>query len=530
MEIHKHIRMAGGLAPLVAAAIALLPVTASAQAPLGTFRWQLEPHCNIVSVTVTPSGNVFRLDGNDDQCGGGGDLASTVGTAFLNPDGTAGIGLNIVSTPGGAPVHVDAAISVATLNGTWRDSAGNTGNFTFRAGAGSGGTPRPVSGTIGAVSVNPTQVQLRIGGSCASGSFMQSVEQNGTVSCGTGAGDITAVSAGAGLAGGGSSGAVTLSLPTTPSGAFLFTNSSGFAAVGTGGGSIPVSGAGRRAMWHATKSAFRAGNVNGTQWDDANIGLNSVAFGINTRAIGSETVAMGFQSSAIGQSAVAMGENTTASGAHAFAMGDQAVAAGGNSVALGALASATAFEAVAMGLRVTAGGNGSIVLGSDAVAIAAATGAIILSDRSTTTDFVGFAPNEFLVRAAGGTGIYSNAALTAGVTLAPGASAWAAISDVNMKENFRDLDDGDVLSKLARMPIREWNYKAQDSAIRHVGPTAQDFTAAFGLGEDPLRISTIDADGIALRAIQALEARTRELMQENAELKARLARLEAKQP
>jgi hypothetical protein len=75
------------------------------------------------------------------------------------------------------------------------------------------------------------------------------------------------------------------------------------------------------------------------------------------------------------------------------------------------------------------------------------------------------------------------------------------------------------------MPIREWNYKAQDAAIRHVGPTAQDFHAAFGLGEDPKRISTIDADGVALRAIQALEARTRE---ENVALKAQLAELLAR--
>ena len=80
------------------------------------------------------------------------------------------------------------------------------------------------------------------------------------------------------------------------------------------------------------------------------------------------------------------------------------------------------------------------------------------------------------------------------------------------------------------MPIREWNYKAQDAAIRHVGPTAQDFHAAFGLGEDPLRISTIDADGIALRAVQALEARTRgadeTLARENQELRKRIEALE----
>ena len=71
------------------------------------------------------------------------------------------------------------------------------------------------------------------------------------------------------------------------------------------------------------------------------------------------------------------------------------------------------------------------------------------------------------------------------------------------------------------MSIREWNYKAQDAAIRHVGPTAQDFHAAFGLGEDPLRISTIDADGIALAGVSALA-------RENAALKAQLAALTAR--
>ena len=75
------------------------------------------------------------------------------------------------------------------------------------------------------------------------------------------------------------------------------------------------------------------------------------------------------------------------------------------------------------------------------------------------------------------------------------------------------------------MPIREWNYKAQDAAVRHVGPTAQDFHAAFGLGEDPLRISTIDADGIALAAVQALEARMRALADDGRRLRESLATL-----
>jgi hypothetical protein len=52
---------------------------------------------------------------------------------------------------------------------------------------------------------------------------------------------------------------------------------------------------------------------------------------------------------------------------------------------------------------------------------------------------------------------------------------------------------------------------------------AQDFRAAFGLGEDDKHIATVDADGVALAAIQGLNQK---LERENAELKARLERLE----
>jgi hypothetical protein len=60
------------------------------------------------------------------------------------------------------------------------------------------------------------------------------------------------------------------------------------------------------------------------------------------------------------------------------------------------------------------------------------------------------------------------------------------------------------LASLAEIPIATWNYKAQDDSIRHMGPAAQDFSAAFGLGESDTGISTVDADGVALAAIQGL--------------------------
>ena len=114
---------------------------------------------------------------------------------------------------------------------------------------------------------------------------------------------------------------------------------------------------------------------------------------------------------------------------------------------------------------------------------AAAPGTFLFADRSTQADFIGTAPNEFGVRAAGGIYLYTNAALTGGLKLAGnGGSQWLGHSDVNLKHNFRDVDGEDVLARIAKMPVPEWSYKAQDAAIRHLGPTAQDFHAAFGLG------------------------------------------------
>jgi hypothetical protein len=109
------------------------------------------------------------------------------------------------------------------------------------------------------------------------------------------------------------------------------------------------------------------------------------------------------------------------------------------------------------------------------------------------------------------------------------------------------VDGQEVLARLAEMPISTWNYRAQDPSIRHVGPVAQDFYAAFEVGRDDRHIATIDLDGVALAAIQGLyqlsqeqdvrieeleaentaqQAQIDTLQQQNADLDARLAALE----
>ena len=77
-------------------------------------------------------------------------------------------------------------------------------------------------------------------------------------------------------------------------------------------------------------------------------------------------------------------------------------------------------------------------------------------------------------------------------------------SDRNIKENFAAVEVQEVLTSVAKMPIQIWNYKDQNPAIRHIGPMAQDFAATFGVGESDQYINGVDANGVALAAIQAL--------------------------
>ncbi|UCG84847.1 MAG: tail fiber domain-containing protein [Gemmatimonadota bacterium] len=135
--------------------------------------------------------------------------------------------------------------------------------------------------------------------------------------------------------------------------------------------------------------------------------------------------------------------------------------------------------------------------------------------------------NSFTVRASGGVYLYTNPSLTSGMILPNGGSGWDAVSDRNLKDNFRDEDGEHALAAIADMPIQSWNYKAQGPSIRHMGPMAQDFYAAFGLGTDDKHINTVDIDGVNMLAIQALERRTSDLRAENELLRARIADLEA---
>ena len=215
-----------------------------------------------------------------------------------------------------------------------------------------------------------------------------------------------------------------------------------------------------------------------------------------------------------------------------------------------------------MGYMATANAQYAIALGR-AVSASGFAGAIVIGDGSTTDSLEATADNQFSLRAAGGIRLFTNSTKTAGVRMQsyPGFSsapwsgcsnvqwvisasncaylsnggAWTNVSDVNRKHGFAAVRGDDVLIRLRGMPVTTWTYNSEGDEVRHLGPTAQDFHAAFGLGgPDRTHIATVDADGVALAAAKELDSRSRRqqaeidaLRAENAELRLRLDRLEA---
>src|SRR6185436_5002573 len=100
-------------------------------------------------------------------------------------------------------------------------------------------------------------------------------------------------------------------------------------------------------------------------------------------------------------------------------------------------------------------------------------------------------------------------------------------SDRNSKTGIVEVDPDTILARVADLPISEWTYKAYDSRARHLGPMAQDFAAAFSLGQDDLHSAPADMAGVSLAAIQALHRQVSELAAQNRQLTERLSALEA---
>jgi hypothetical protein len=246
----------------------------------------------------------------------------------------------------------------------------------------------------------------------------------------------------------------------------------------------------------------------------------------NTASDTVDTVGGGWSNTASGGwSTVGGGESNLVTATHATIAGGYNITVTGDYAAVpgGANNAAPGDYSFAVGRGGNANHNGAFVWGD-----------------STDADINSPAADTFIVRANGGiwfgattVDFTPSISSTAFISTSTGAylstgGEWKNSSDRNKKENFEPVDGQDVLARLAEIPITTWNFKAEDPSVRHLGPMAQDFYAAFGLGDSDTSIGTLDADGVALAAIQALHEQNQDLQAENAELRGRVDDLEAR--
>ncbi len=475
---------------------------------------------------------------------------------------------------------VGSSIRAIAPNGTVTcevDDAGTGTVTSLSQGTGITLSANPIT-TTGSIAADTTYLQRRVSQSCIAGSSIRAIAADGSVTCET---DNTGP-ANAFVQGGNSFGAFgtlgtndnqTLALrangltslkiqPTTadPTNGFntatpniiggwevnaAFVGVIG-ATIGGGGGDFEGlltfnlvtdhygtvgGGLGNRAGDAAgTVSDRRFATVGGGYANRASGDFSTVSGGqVNTASAWASMVGGGqFNTANAYGSAVGGGSSNTTSGDYSTVGGGGAnTASGALSTVGGGLANTASgpYSTVVGGRSNEAPGDYSIAMGRRAKAfngINIGHGTIVIADGNDFDFSIG-TDNRFGVRATGGfyfvTAIDGVGTATAGVSLGSGDSSWNVISDRAAKANWRDVDGREVLAKLVEMPIGQWHYKAQDASIQHIGPAAQDFRRAFGLGRDDNTIATVDADGIALAAIQGLNAKLEaKLAEQNREI------------
>ena len=104
-------------------------------------------------------------------------------------------------------------------------------------------------------------------------------------------------------------------------------------------------------------------------------------------------------------------------------------------------------------------------------------------------------------------------------------------SSREVKDEIVAVDPREILDRVMELPVSSWKFKAVDDGVRHIGPMAEDFQAAFGLGGRDDVISTLDTSGVTLAAIQGLrlelEERDREISRLRQQLEDEVGALKA---
>lgn len=536
--------------------------------------------------------------------------------------------VNSASIQNGSIVDLDIAGNTITgasiLNGTIQAIDIASGAIT---------SAKIAANAVTAQEVDPTTVQLRVSGTCAAGSAIQTIGQTGSVTCQT----VGAGGSSWSLAGNSGTSATTQFLGTSDNVALVFrTNnvrngqllpstgaatSSGPSVVwGDAGNNVSPGlqaatiggGGGRDSTGTLVPNLVQgfAGTIGGGQ-DNSVVGSYGTVSGGRSNSNGTAySVIAGGQNNTVttgtgGYGTIGGGSGNTVGNYGAILGGNSNTASGTNSSVGGGFNNTASAQnsTVPGGYSNQAGGTYSFAAGADAHVrnatetgeAATCGGGVFCGDEGTflwadatnlATNYVSTGPNQFLIRADGGLGFNTTAIATSDdvvlktkaitgdadfdlvfqtrngksgrlylrdsdssyflgtsatgpdflVTAANGAKltaggTWTNGSSRLFKEAFAAVDVESILSRALTLPLSTWRYRNSTEGA-HLGPMAEDFAAAFGLGGDDQHIATVDADGVALAAIQGLAARLERdnaaLRAANAELAQRLERVESR--
>jgi hypothetical protein len=471
------------------------------------------------NIKLTGLGNGIKFPDGSLQTTAAGPSGAMTGTAIVSA----------INDPATAGVITDARVSpnLARLNGANAWSGANVfGAGLSAAGAQVTNVGNPIAGTdaankayvdANAVKFVPGAAQISVGD--ANGTAPMIFLRGGSTCC-SGPGGFT------------------------PADFKVFQNGSFVATGNLGIGVSPMQGKGYRTSWDSYKGAFRSGYAD-AEWDDANVGFFSWAGGSNSTAVGLYALAFGDTNQAESTSSIVFGSGNQVKGAAGFSAGagnrvcdTYGVALGNNAKSGGPYINGKCdpdsfnihgLAAVAIGYNVTADQDHTMAFGKFA-SNNGFTGTFVWSDGSATAaadTFKNTANNEFAARATGGFRFRTNLAGTTGCNLPAGSGVFNCTSSRTTKENFSAVSGDDVLARLRKVPVSTWNYISEGRGTRHLGPMAEDFYGAFGLGTGNTSIGVQDAVGVSLAAVKALDARTVELRRKTEEVEQLRAELSA---
>jgi trimeric autotransporter adhesin len=282
----------------------------------------------------------------------------------------------------------------------------------------------------------------------------------------------------------------------------------------------------------------------------------TVVGGLANTASGNYSLASGYASIASGRFSTAMGNSPYASGYASIAMGEDVEASGDRSLAMGRYSRAlhdgsfvwadsqSGYFASTTSNQFNVRADGGVRFSDDTPSLSFGSAARQMIDLYGTNYGIGVQSSTTYFRSnsrfswfrdgthsdsqndPGAGGVVAMTLTSSGLTVN---GVVVSSSDRNLKAGFTPVDAKAILEKVAALPIQRWHF-TNDASTPHLGPVAQDFYAAFNAGADDKHIATVDADGVALAAIQGLNQKlTDELKRRDAEntaLKSRLTALE----